>query len=280
MESFDALLPPEVARRAEEVGVVKARLPIERMAVLAVLGGAFIALGAMFSTVVTAGGGLAPGVSRLLGGFVFSLGLVLVVVAGAELFTGNTLLVMALVARRISPGELARAWLIVYLGNAVGALATALLVFWSGHYRSGNGAVGLRALEIGAAKTSLGFGEAVVSGVLANTLVCLAVWLSLAGRTVVDKVVAIVLPVSAFVAAGFEHSIANLYFIPFALGIKAWGSEAFWSTIGTDADAYGGLTWGRFLVGNQLPVVIGNIVGGALLVGLVYWVAYRRSATG
>lgn len=278
VETFDALLPPDVARRAEEVGVTKARLPIARMAVLAVLGGAFIGLGGMFSTVVTAGGGMAPGVSRLLGGLVFSLGLVLVVVAGAELFTGNTLLVMAVVARRISPWELARAWSIVYAGNAIGAMGTALMVFWSGQYRTGTGTVGLRVLEIGAAKTSLGFGEAVASGVVANALVCLAVWLSLAGRSVVDKVAAIVLPVSAFVAGGFEHSIANLYLVPLALGVKAWGSDAFRSSAGIDGGAYADLTWGNFVWGNLVPVTVGNIVGGALLVGLVYWVAYRRGA--
>ena len=225
-------------------------------------------------------GGWRRACSRLLGGLVFSLGLVLVVVAGAELFTGNTLLVMAVVARRISPSELLRAWSIVFVGNAVGALGTALMVFWSGQYRAGTGAVGVRVLEIGATKTSLGIGEAVASGVVANALVCLAVWLALAGRTVIDKVVAIVLPVSAFVAGGFEHSIANLYLVPSALGVKAWGPDSFWSNARIDADAYGDLTWGNFLVGNLLPVTVGNIVGGAVLVGLVYWVAYRRDAPG
>lgn len=274
--SFEALMPADIARRAEAVGVAKASTRFDRLVVLGVLAGAFISLGAVFSTAVTSGGGMAPGVSRLLGGLTFSLGLVLVVVAGAELFTGNALIVIATASRRVRVRALLRNWLIVYLANFAGAVLTTLIVYWSGFYEGGNGAPGLRALDVAAAKTSLGAREAVLSGVLANALVCLAVWLSLSARTVTDKVLAVVFPVTAFVAAGFEHCIANMYFIPAGLFIKAWAASSFWEAAGVDAVDYPTVTWSKFLIGNLLPVTIGNIVGGALLVGLVYWFVYRR----
>jgi formate transporter len=276
----DALLPPDVARRAEAVGVAKVAMPTQRLFVLSVLAGAFIALGAVFATVVTAGGGMAPGVARLLGGLVFSLGLVLVVVAGAELFTGNALVVIATASRRVGVGALIRNWLVVYVGNFVGAVLTTVGVVWSGIYESGDGAVGLRALDIAAAKTSLGTDEALFLGVFANALVCLAVWLSLSARSVTDKVLAVIFPVSAFVAAGFEHSIANMYFIPAGLFLRAWAPPGFWASTGTNPGDYPTVTWPDFVVGNLLPVTIGNIVGGAALVGLVYWFVYLRGPAG
>ena len=271
-------MPADIARRAEAVGVAKASIRFDQLVVLGVLAGAFISLGAVFSTVVTAGGGVAPGVSRLLGGLTFSLGLVLVVVAGAELFTGNALIVIATASRRVRVRALLRNWLIVYLANFAGAVLTTLIVYWSGLYESANGAPGLRALDVASTKTSLGAREAVLSGVLANALVCLAVWLSLSARSVTDKVLAVVLPVTAFVAAGFEHSIANMYFIPAGLFIKAWAPTSFWEGPGIESADYPTVTWIDFLFGNLLPVTIGNIVGGALLVGLVYWFVYRRQA--
>jgi formate/nitrite transporter len=276
--SFDALLPADIARRAEAVGVAKAAIRFDRLVALGVLAGAFISLGAVFSTVVTAGGGMAPGLTRLLGGLSFSLGLVLVVVAGAELFTGNTLLVIATASRRVRIRALLRNWLIVYVANFAGALITALVVYWSGLYESADAAPGVRALSIAVTKTSLGAREAVLLGVLANGLVCLAVWLSLSARSVTDKVLAVVFPVTAFVAAGFEHSIANMYFIPAGLFIRAWAPTSFWTAAGADAADFPTLTWRDFLVGNLLPVTIGNIIGGALLVGGVYWFVYLRGS--
>ena len=276
--SLDALIPADMAAKAEQIGVTKAHLPLRRLVPLGVLAGAFIALGANFSTVVTAGTGLDPGVSRLLGGVVFSLGLILVVVSGAELFTGNTLIVMAYASRRVTVAALLRNWLIVYVSNFVGAAATALLVFASGRLSAGDGAVGLRALRIGEAKGAVDFGEAVVSGVLANCLVCLAVWMTLSARTLVDKVVVIVPPVAAFVAAGFEHSVANMYFLPAAMTQKAWAPDGFWASTQTASTDFPHLTWYDFLIGNLLPVTIGNIIGGAVLVGLVYWFVYLRPA--
>ena len=270
--SLDALLPPAMAAKAEQVGVTKANMPLRRLVPLGILAGAFIALGANFATVVTAGGGSAPGVTRLLGGVVFSLGLILVVVSGAELFTGNTLIVVAFAGRKVTAVKLLRNWLVVYISNFVGAIATAALVVWSGQLKAGDGTVGARAQAIAETKGSLDFAQAVASAVLANCLVCLAVWMTLSARTLVDKIVVIVPPIAAFVAAGFEHSIANMYFFPVALLHDAWGSPATTATSPTTEH----VTWQHFFVDNLIPVTIGNIIGGAVLVGLVYWFVYLR----
>jgi formate/nitrite transporter len=276
--SFDALLPAEMAEKAELSGVRKATLDIPSSFTLAVLAGAFIALGAVFATTVVAGGsGALPyGVVRLLAGTVFSLGLILVLVAGAELFTGNNLIVMAWASRRVSTGLLLRNWLVVYAGNFVGSIGTALLVYLGGHHTFGGGAVGAAALATADAKVGFGFVQAVALGTLCNALVCLAVWLTLSARTVADKVLAIVPPIAAFVAAGFEHSVANMYFIPSGLFIKAGAGEAFWTQIARTPADYPNLTWHNFLVHNLVPVTIGNILGGAVLVGIVYWFVYLR----
>ena len=204
----------------------------------------------------------------------FGLGLILVILAGAELFTGNTLMVMAWAAGKLPLSTMLRAWTIVYIGNFIGAVGTALLVFLSGQYLAGHGAVAAVALKIAADKTALPFSQALFLGILCNVLVCLAVWLSLGARTTSGKVLAVVFPVSAFVAAGFEHSVANMYFIPLGLFVKAWGPAALWPQIG-DAAAYAGLTWPAFFV-SLIPVTIGNIIGGGALVGGVYWFIYLR----
>jgi len=274
---LDALPPAEMAAKAEQIGVKKAAMDFLSMFVLAVLAGAFIALGAVFATTVSAGSGSLPyGIVRLAAGVVFSLGLILVVVGGAELFTGNNLIVMAWANRKISTGLLLRNWLIVYVGNFVGAVVTALLVYASGQYQFGNGAVGAAALGTAQAKAALGFGQAVALGILCNGLVCLAVWLSYSGRSVVDKIFAIVPPIGAFVAAGFEHSVANMYFLPVGLLIKEGAPQSFWSSIGKTAADYPALTWGHFLFNNLLPVTLGNMIGGTVLVGAVYWFVYLR----
>jgi formate transporter len=274
--SVDSLVPQAIALRAEQIGAAKARMPTMRLFALAVLAGAFIALGAIFATVVGTGAGALPyGVGKLLGGLVFSLGLILVVVGGAELFTGNNLMVMALASRVITAGELARAWAIVYAGNLVGAFGTAGLVFLSGHYMAGGGAVGATALGIGAAKAGLAPMPAFFLGVLCNVLVCLAVWLCLGAHTTADKILAIVPPIAAFVAAGFEHSIANAYFIPVALLIQ-WGApDAFWAAIGKTPADFAVLDIAGFFA-NLGPVTLGNMIGGGLLVGAVYWFVYLR----
>lgn len=275
--AVDALLPVEIARKAELIGAQKARLDAVSLIVLSVLAGAFIALGAMFATTVVAGteGMLPFGIRRLLAGVVFALGLVLVVLAGAELFTGNALMVMALAARRISLAEMLRAWSIVYVGNLLGALGTAMLVFLSGQYLAGDGAVAAAAVSLAAEKSALPFDRAFFLGVLCNVLVCLAVWLSIGARTTTDKILAVMLPVSAFVAAGFEHSVANMYLVPLGLLIADWAPLELWARIPAAVADAAGLSWAKFVY-SLLPVTLGNAVGGGALVGGVYWLAYLR----
>lgn len=264
--SIDALIPADMAHKAENVGVAKARLDTMQTFALAMLAGAFISLGAVFATTVTAGSTLPFGITKLVGGLVFCLGLILVIVAGAELFTGNNLIVMAWASGKVSTRQLLRNWGIVYIGNFAGSIGTALLMFWSGQHTFGGGVVGENAVAIANAKVNLGFGQAIALGILCNALVCLAVWLCMSTRTTTDKILAIIFPITAFVAAGFEHSVANMYFVPMGLFIK--GREA--------VTMYPNLTWGNFFLNNLLPVTIGNVIGGALLVGLVYWFIYLR----
>jgi formate transporter len=276
--SFDALMPVEVAHKAEEVGVRKGSLDFLSTFALAVLAGAFIALGAIFATVSwTATASVAPwGWGRIIGGLVFSLGLILVVVGGAELFTGNNLIVMAWASHKLPTLRLLRNWSIVYVGNLVGAVATALFVFLGKHFEMAGGAVGVAALNIGIAKVNLDFLQAVVLGALCNALVCLAVWLTYSARTTMGRITAIIFPISAFVAAGFEHCVANMYFIPFAILIKAGASQTFWQAVGASPTNYQELTWGSFLFRNLLPVTLGNIIGGVFLGAVVYWLVYLR----
>jgi formate transporter FocA len=276
---FDALLPAEMAAQAERVGVRKANLDAVSTFALAVLAGAFIALGAIFATTVSAGGGSLPfGVVRLLAGVTFSLGLILVIVGGAELFTGNALIVMAWASGKVATMRLVRNWVLVYAGNFVGAAVTAAVVFVSGQYTFGGGSVGATALSIGNAKSGLDFIPAVALGMMCNALVCLAVWMAFSARTTTDRILAIVPPIAAFVAAGFEHSVANMYFIPSALFIRNGAPGTFWTAIGKTAADYPNLTIQGFLVNNLLPVTIGNIIGGAVMVGIVYWFIYLRAA--
>jgi len=263
---LDAFTPREIARKVETIGVGKARLPLLTMWLLAVLAGAFIGLGALFFALVRSDPTLGFALTQVIGGIVFSLGLILVVVAGAELFTGNNLLAMAWAAGKIRSTEVLRNWSVVALGNFVGAIGLAVLVLWSEHPSMNGGAIGEEYMRIAVAKVELSFGTAFFRGVLCNVLVCMAVWMAIGGRSVVDKAVAIVFPISAFVAAGFEHSVANMYFIPLAMLLQGSGAVA--------------STWPEItvmdFVGNLVPVVLGNLVGGSVLVGLVYWVVYIR----
>lgn len=273
--SFDPWLPPEMAAKAEDVGVSKAKLGFYRMFFLAVLAGAFIAMGAVFSTMATTGASALPfGITRVIGGLTFSLGLILVVVAGAELFTGNNLIVMAWASRKIKTSQLLRNWVIVYIGNFLGSILTAFMMYLTKQYTFGMGTLGLNALNIAHIKVSHEFLQAVVLGIFCNALVCLAVWLCISARTDTDKVLLIIPPITAFVAAGFEHSIANMYFIPVALLIKFGANSEFWTQIGKTAADYPNLTWGNFFLANLLPVTVGNIIGGTIMVGLVYWSIY------
>ena len=287
---FDALLPQEMATKAEYLGVRKAEMPFLKMFMLAVLAGAFISLGAVFATTVGAGSiavtasggettytaGLPYGLNRLMVGFVFCLGLILVVVGGAELFTGNNLIAMAWVSRKVKGRALLRNWGIVYLGNFAGAIGTVILMFLARQYTFGGSSVGIAALNIGVAKVEYSFIQAVALGILCNGLVCLAVWLSFSARSTVDKIAAIIFPITAFVAAGFEHSIANMYFIPYALFVKNF-DHAFIITVGDKVANLENLTWQSFLFNNLIPVTIGNIIGGVILVAAIYWMIFLRS---
>ena len=254
---LDAYAPQEIASRVSEVGVGKARLPLLTQALLGVLAGAFIGMGALMFTLVASDATLGFAASRLLGGLVFSLGLILVTVAGAELFTGNNLLAMAWASGRVSTREVLLNWAVVCAANFAGAAGLAMLVWLSGHGALNQGAVGKAVIRIATTKAQLPLAEAFFLGVLCNVLVCMAVWMALAGRSVTDKVLAIVFPITAFVAAGFEHSIANMYFFPLAI-------------------ALGAPLAGGDVLRNLLPVIAGNIIGGSVLVALVYWVVYLR----
>jgi formate/nitrite transporter len=253
--------------------VAKATAPTITTFVLGLVAGAFIALGAILSTTVASGSTLGFGPTRWLAGIAFSLGLILVVVAGAELFTGNNLIVMSVVARHISLGRLLRNWAIVYVGNAVGAFSVVVIATAAEWWRLGDAAVGATALSTAAAKTQLSFTAVLARGVLANALVCLAIWLATGGRTVLDKVVAIVFPISAFVAAGFEHSIANMFFIPMGLVLRE--NEAVVATSGLSPADLSRLDLAG-MVTNLAASTIGNVIGGSVLVGLVYWFVYLR----
>lgn len=264
---FDAYAPAEIAIRVREVGVAKAEAPVAATFALAVLAGAFIALGALFFTVtMTSGVAVAPpfGLLRLAAGMTFSLGLILVVVGGAELFTGNNLLAMAWASGRVTTTKVLRNWSLVYLGNLVGSMGTALLVWLANVQQLSDGAVGDTMVSIARAKVSLDPMSAVARGILCNVLVCLAVWLCMAARGVADKILAILFPISAFVACGFEHSVANMYFLPLGIALAA-GSPAPVSLAGA--------------LSNLALVTIGNILGGTLLVAFVYWAVYLRQGS-
>lgn len=266
---FDAFSPKEIADRVEQVGVSKTRLPVRSVFMLGLLAGGFIALGAMFYTIIAADAELSFGLKRLLGGLVFSLGLVMVVVAGAELFTGNNLLVMAWADGKIGWKEVLRNWLVVFVSNFFGAVFIAVLVVFSGHPQLNDQAIADQYLKIAEIKCNIPPVQAIFSGILCNVLVCLAIWMAQAGRSVIDKFIVVVFPIAAFVAAGFEHCIANMYFIPVGIMIKSQ-----YEFIGVGAS----ISWAG-LIHNLVPVVFGNLIGGSVLVALVYYIIYKRKSS-
>lgn len=261
----NAFAPQEIAQRVQGAGVRKARLPLLSQLILSLLGGAFIGMGALFYVLIHSDASLGFAARQVFAALSFCLGMLLVVVAGAELFTGNNLIVMARAQGLIGSGDVLRNWVIVFAGNLVGAAGLALLVVLSGHPGMNDGAIGRDYLHIAAAKAALPFFVALWRGVLCNALVCLAIWMSYAGRSVIDKAVTIIFPIAAFVAAGFEHCIANLYYFAMALLL--------------DPQASGPLLAG--MARNLVAVVIGNVIGGSVLVGLVYYLIYiRKPRTG
>jgi formate transporter len=268
MAGMDAFAPAEIAGLVRTRGVAKANAGVVQAFVLGVLAGAFIGLGAVLATLVGTDSSFGFGVTRWLAGIAFSLGLILVVIAGAELFTGNNLMVMAVASGQVTAGRLFRMWAIVYVGNFIGALSIVVMVVLAGWWTLDDKAVGSSALSIAATKTALPFGTVFFRGILANALVCLAVWLATGARSFTDKVFAIVPPIAAFVANGFEHSVANMYFIPIGFLLKDKAGVT--STVNTSS-----LTVAGFLR-NLAASTLGNVVGGAVLVGIVYWFVYLR----
>ena len=273
---MDSLMPTEMAQKAEEVGIAKAKMGLSKTLVLSILAGAFIAFGAVFSTTATAGSIMSYGMTRVLGGLTFSLGLVLVIVGGAELFTGNNLIVMAWANKKVSTQLLLRNWLLVYVGNMIGALSIAVLIFLSQQYMFGKGAVLINVMNIALSKCQTGFIPGITLGILCNILVCLAVWLCFSAKTVTGKILSIIFPITAFVACGFEHCIANMYFVPLGMLIKLYGGEKADAVIEANGVNYDAINIPDFITNNLIPVTIGNMIGGAVLVGMVYWFVFLR----
>lgn len=274
--SSDSLQPREIAEKMEKVGVQKVNLNSFSAFILAITAGAFIALGGIYFTFATSQIIVTRPFTQIIGGMVFSMGLILVVIAGAELFTGNHLAIMSLVSRKITASKLLRNWILVYAGNFLGSVATAAILYMSKAWTNNGYQFGIRAMMIASHKVSLGFVEAFFLGILCNSLVCLALWLAASGKKVSDKVLAIIFPISAFVAIGFEHSVANMYFLTFSLMIKddpmlLSAMKTAGITVDMSNIDYIGV------LNNLVPVTLGNIVGGCLFVGLVYWLAYLRN---
>jgi formate transporter len=290
--TFEAVMPAAMAVLAEEGGIKRASLDPMVSFVLSVLAGAFVAFGAIFATTVLAGtmttftadGTLASsavlpyGIGRLLAGLAFCVGIIAVIIAGAELFTGNNLIVMAWASGKVTTSALMFNWVLVLTGNCVGAILTAGLMFLTTQYTFGGGAVGLVALNTANAKAALPLVPAFTLGIMCNALVCLAVWMCYSARTNVDRVLTAVPPVAAFAAAGFEHCIANVYFIPIGLFIKAGAPDSFWKSVNRTAADFPDLTWTNFIC-NLVPVTAGNILGGSLMVAAAYWFVYLRKRT-
>ncbi len=272
--SRDILSPKEMREKAIQSGITKSKISIPGLLILSVLAGAYIAFGAVFSSIIALGmPGVWPyGFMKALQGLAFSMGLILVVIGGAELFTGNNLMVMAWLDRKISGISILKNWGIVFIGNFIGSVLVAFLIILSKEYLVSEGSLGKSIVSLAVLKVGFPFFKALILGILCNILVCLAVWLTYSGRSTIDKILAIIFPITAFIAAGFEHSVANMYIIPVALFLIKF-DPAFVSQTGIYTN---NLTWTSFLVNNLIPVTIGNILGGALFVGFLYYFAYKK----
>ncbi|PWC17306.1 formate transporter FocA [Brenneria corticis] len=274
---FTLLLPAAMAKVAEDAGVYKATKHPWTTFYLAITAGVFISIAFVFYITSTTGTATIPfGIAKLIGGICFSLGLMLVVVCGADLFTSTVLTVIAKASGRITWKQLACNWVNVYIGNLFGALLFVALIWFAGEHTVANGAWGLNVLQTANHKLEHTFVEALCLGILANLMVCLAVWMSYSGRTLTDKMFAMILPVAMFVASGFEHSIANMFMVPMGIVIKNFAAPEFWLAIEMAPSQFEHLTVSHFITSNLIPVTIGNIIGGGLLVGLTYWVIYLR----
>jgi len=267
--------PAAVANAFCGIGKNKADLPWMKMIILGILAGAYIGFGAQLATMVTydSAGYIGDGISKILFGSVFSVGLMLVVIAGAELFTGNNLIVVGTLNGNVSTGKLLNSWFWIYVANFIGSILLVWIMYATQLWKTGDFAVGAKALSIASGKVNLSWGAALARGIVCNWLVCLAVWLAVAAKDVAGKILAIYFPIMAFVASGFEHSIANMYFVP--MGIMLKGNAAVVAAAGL-TDKIANLTWGSFILNNLVPVTIGNIIGGAFFVATLYWYVYLR----
>ena len=276
--STDILSPAMIAEKTVSTGIQKANYSTFKTFLLAFMAGIFVAFGSLIATTATSGAKdiLPYGLIRLITGLTFSFALMMVLIAGSELFTGNILLVMAILEKKLTWMKMIRNWGVVYLGNLVGSIFMAAMVFGGGQYLQGHGIVGLNVLNIAETKTSLGWMQALILGVLCNLLVCLGVWMASSGKTTTDKILAVIPPITVFAAAGFEHSVANMYFIPMGLLVKHFGTPAFFVSIGQVPSDFSHLTIFNFLFNNLLPVTIGNIIGGGVFIGVFYWWVYLR----
>ena len=281
MNTDTAYSPPQTAAIIENKAVVRARLRVTQTFALSIMAGIFVALGAQFATFVTSDSTLHFGLTSLIAGVVFSLGLILVETAGAELFTGNNLNILGYLSNRITTGELLRIWIIVYIGNFIGSLLMVCLMYKTHQFEFFHNMVGAKALLIAHKKVNLSFTEALARGVLCNALVCLNAWLCYSGRTLADKVVSVIFPIGGFVASGFEHCVANMYFIPMGMVLRRNPAvvAAAEKMAGKSLDL-SLLTWKGFFIHNLVPVTLGNIVGGVILIGIVFWFIYLRPHSG
>ncbi|WP_387463460.1 formate transporter FocA [Photorhabdus sp. RM323S] len=273
------LLPPAVMTQiADDIGVYKTTKHPAITYISAITAGVFISIAFVFYITATTGTSSVPyGLAKLVGGICFSLGLMLVVVCGADLFTSTVLTIIAKATGRITWNQMFKNWINVYLGNLIGALFFVAVIWFAGQYNVANGLWGLNVLQTADHKVHHTFIEALSLGILANLMVCLAVWMSYAGRSLMDKIFVMILPVSMFVASGFEHSIANMFLIPLGIVIKHFAPTEFWFNVGATPEQFSQLTISHFITNNLIPVTIGNIIGGAILVGLTYWLIYLRS---
>ncbi|GAB2664492.1 formate transporter FocA [Vibrio panuliri] len=277
LNQFDSLLPPQMAERAAEIGLGKATKDPTKSLLLAISAGIHIGIAFIFYTTVTTGTSeMAWGLSRLIGGIAFSLGLILVVVTGGELFTSSVLTLVARASGKISWGMLFKNWLVVYIGNLIGALLLVACMLVTKQYMFGHGEVGLNAMAISQHKLHHSFFQAVALGIMCNVLVCIAVWMTFSGRTLTDKIMVMILPVAMFVSAGFEHCIANMFQVPMAIGIKTFAPAEFWQMTGANIADYADLNLMGFITNNLIPVTLGNIIGGGVFVGMWYWLIYLR----
>lgn len=281
LNPFESLLPKDMAKKAEDVGVYKATKQPFLSFFLAITAGVFIAIAFVFYVSVTTGGaasGAAWGSTKFIGGLAFSLGLVLVVICGGDLFTSTVLTTVARASKRITTGQLFKNWTVVYVGNFIGALLFVVVIWFAKMHLNANGQWGINAMQIAQHKLHHSFSQAVILGMLCNLMVCLGVWMTYSCRTATDKVLVVILPVAMFVASGFEHCVANMFMVPMAIAIQTFASPEFWAMTGFEPSQFADLTMSNFIVNNLIPVTIGNIIGGAFLVGMTYWIIYLRKS--